>query len=231
MAWVLPAFCPCPYIGFPRWQSFLLASSHGLLLPEAASLPRFSHGKYGAWSFPKLVFWNLFSSGDLIHTVPSIRAVSESGENVGPIALFPGLKIRVSWSILGFSAIGFVQHIKMTFFGVKLWTWTFSVFHKNDRIGLTKSLSVSLFSIKSCYPIDSVVSIIIWKIEDDTFFWPQWKVKNTSLFFLILYSVRSFKALLRHIKKRLFSQNITICNNYSSYYGWLSGSWRILIHK
>lgn len=63
-----------------------------------------------------------------------------------------------------------------------------------------KSLSVSLFSIKSCYPIDSVVSIIIWKIEDDTFFWPEWKVKNTSLFFLILYSVRSFKALLGCVK-------------------------------
>lgn len=79
-----------------------------LLLPEAASLPGFTHGKYGALSFPKLAFCNLFYSGEHIHTFPSIRAVSESGENIGPITLFSGLKIRVSWSILGFSVIAFV---------------------------------------------------------------------------------------------------------------------------
>lgn len=90
--------------------------------PWSCLFSRFSHGKYGAWSFPKLVFWNLFYSGELIHTVPSIRVASESEDNVGPVTLFPGLKITVSWSIWGFSAIAFVQHIKVTSFGVKLWT-------------------------------------------------------------------------------------------------------------
>lgn len=58
------------------------------------------------------------------------------------------------------------------------------------------NLSNILFSLKSFYPSDSVVSVMLWKMEGNTFFWlmEKWKVQNMSLFFPYV-SVSSFKAL------------------------------------